>query len=137
MAVLFPITQPGQFLRPNQPAELLQGFLNIMNAENSRNGQLSRQQLDSYAQKQFFAPDPSSDVAGYLRQNFNAVAALDGNPNGISTNDLVQLRPNLPPVPPPTTNPPGGGLDSAFLNLMMNTMQTMLQLLTGLFSQLR
>lgn len=105
MSVLFP-TPVNYTLKANKPAELLQGFLNIQNVENIRTGQLSKANLDSYSQKQFFVADPSSEVASYLKLNFDAIAKLDGNANSISTDDLVGLRPELPAPPPPVTNPP-------------------------------
>ncbi len=103
MAVLFP-TPVGYTLKANKPAELLQGFLNIQNVENLRTGQLSKANLDSYSQKQFVAADPSSAIASYLRQNFEAIAKLDGNATSISSDDLVQIRQGMP-TPPPVTNP--------------------------------
>lgn len=104
MAVLFP-TPVGYTLRANRPSELLQGFLNIQNVEGVNTGQLTKANLNSYSQKQFFAPDPSSAVASYLNQNFTAIAKLDGNANSISADDLVQMRSKLP-EPPPVTKPP-------------------------------
>ncbi len=134
MAVLFP-TQFGQILQPNRPAELLQGFLNIQNAENVRNGELTKANLVSYSQKQFFAVDSNGSVAGYLNNNFAAIAGLDGNANSISTNDLVQLRSNLPPVQQPPVYPPvqGNGQQPPLFNLMTQLLQMMLQLFSGLF----
>lgn len=132
MAVLFP-TPIGYTLKANKPAELLQGFLNIQNVENVKNGQLSKANLDSYSQKQFFAADPSSNVAGYLRQNFEAIAKLDGNAGSISADDLVQVRSGLP-TPPPVTNPPAqppaNNNQQAFLMVIF-------QLLQLLFSGMR
>jgi hypothetical protein len=109
MAVLFP-TQFGQTLDPKKAPQLLQGFLNIQNVEGVQTGTLTKSNLDSYAQKRFLAADPSSTVAGYLTQNFNAIAKLDGNANSISADDLVQIRQDLPTAPdvptqPPTQNP--------------------------------
>lgn len=104
MAVLFP-TPANYTLRANRPSELLQGFMNIQNVEGVKTGQLTKANLNSYSQKQFFAPDPSSAVASYLNQNFAAIAKLDGNANTISADDLVQMRSGLP-TPPPVTNPP-------------------------------
>ncbi|MDX2084912.1 MAG: hypothetical protein SFZ03_05930 [Candidatus Melainabacteria bacterium] len=110
--VLFPMpNQVGFNLNPRQPDQLLQGFLNIQGALGKNNGQLSYQDLNQYAQFRFFAPDPNSQVAGYLFGGFNQIAPLDGNPNSISARDLVQLRPGLPthvgnPPPAPTPVPP-------------------------------
>lgn len=110
MAVLFP-TPVGYTLKPNKPGELLQGFLNIQNVEGAQNGQLTKSQLNSYNQKQFFGPDPSNSVANYLSQNFDAIARRDGNASSISVDDLVRLNSGLPtppatPVNPPPQNPP-------------------------------
>jgi hypothetical protein len=136
MAVLFPVQQ-GQFLKADRPAEVLQGFLNIMNAENSKNGQLTKAQVDSYSQKQFFAADPNANVAGYFKNNFAAIAALDGNAASISTDDLVQLRQGLPPVPvtPPPTYPPATDTPSGLQPQMLQMLQLMMQLMMQLFSR--
>jgi hypothetical protein len=116
MAVLFPTTQ-GQFLRPDRPAELLQGFLNIESLESVQTGKLSLANLQDFAQKRFIVADPNNNVANYLGSNFAAIAALDGDNSSISVNDLVQLRTGLPsvntttpvpapaPVPTPTPTP--------------------------------
>ncbi|HEY9685761.1 MAG TPA: hypothetical protein V6C52_02170 [Coleofasciculaceae cyanobacterium] len=136
MAVLFPVQQ-GQFLKADRPAELLQGYLNIMNAEGSTNGQLTKAQVDSYSQKQFFALDPNGNVGGYLKNNFSQIAALDGNANSISTDDLVQLRQGLPPVPvtPPPAYPPSTGTPSGAQPQILQIFQMMMQLMMQLFSR--
>jgi hypothetical protein len=129
MSVLFP-TPAGYTLKANKPAELLQGFLNIQNVENVTNGQLNKANLDSYSQKQFFAADPSSEIAGYFKQNFEAIARLDGNANSISTDDLVQIRQGLPSPPPPVTNPPNPPANNPHTQVLQLILQ-LLQLLLG------
>lgn len=129
MAVLFQPAQ-GQFLKPDRPAQLLQGFLNIQDAEGVQNGHLTKANLDSYAQKQFFAADPNSDVAAYLNQNYAQIAKLDGDASSISADDLVCLREDLPPPPPP-----GQPQEQDVLPLLMTIMQTLLLLITNLFQK--
>ncbi len=137
MAVLFP-TPVGYTLRADRPAELLQGFLNIQNVENVKNGQLTKANLNSYSQKQFFAADPSSAVAGYLNQNFNTIAALDGNASSISTADLVQVRSGLPTPPPvtepPTQNPPTNN-DNSPQVILLFLFQFIQQIFSGMFQR--
>ncbi|WP_303674071.1 hypothetical protein [Vampirovibrio chlorellavorus] len=129
MAVLFP-TPFGYTLKANKPAELLQGFLNIQAVENVSNGQLTKANLDSYSTKNFLAADPSSNIAGYLRTNFAAIAKLDGNANGISVDDLVQLRNGLPTSPPvtnpPVTQPPVNNINQILLLLFAQMLQLFL-----------
>lgn len=128
MAVLFP-TQFGTVLQPDKPAQLLQGFLNVMNAEDSTNGELTKAQLDSYAKKQFFAADSNSSVAAYLRGNFATIAALDGKGTSISTGDLVQLRNGLPtPTPAPEPEP-----DQQPIHKMLSLMLQMMRFMFGGF----
>jgi len=110
MAVLFP-TQFGQVLSPKNSAQTLQAFLNIQNVEGVQNGQLTKANLESYAQKRFLAQDPSATVANYFTQKFDDIAKLDGNANSISVDDLVDFRSGLPDpdhVTPPPSNGNGG-----------------------------
>lgn len=133
MAVLFP-TPVGYTLKPNKPSELLQGFLNIQNVEGVQTGQLSKANLTSYSQKQFFAADPSSNVASYLTQNFDAIAKLDGNASSISADDLVQIRSGLPTPPatnPPTQNPPVSNNPQIIMLVLFQFIQ---QMFMGMFS---
>jgi hypothetical protein len=133
MSVLFP-TPVNYTLKANKPAELLQGFLNIQNVENVKTGQLSKANLDSYSQKQFFAADPSSNVASYLKQIFDVIAKLDGNANSISTDDLVTIRQGLPTPPPPVSNPPTPPVNNPPTGILQVFMQLLQLLLDGLFS---
>lgn len=134
MAVLFP-TPVGYTLKPNKPSELLQGFLNIQNVENVQSGQLTKANLNSYSQKRFFAADPSSSVASYLNQNFDAIAKLDGNASSISADDLVQIRSGLP-TPPATTNPPTQNppVNNNPQIIMLVLFQFIQQMFMGMFS---
>lgn len=138
MAVLFPQPSVGYVLQPNKPSELLQGFLNIQNAEGVNTGKLTQANLASYGMKQFFAVDPSSNVAGYLTRNFAAISKLDGDASSISADDLVQIRSGLPPVQtqPPVTQPPPVNQQN-FLQLILSSFQMMLQLMTSLFGGAR
>lgn len=129
MAVLFP-TPFGYTLKPNKPAELLQGFQNIQNAEGSRNGELSKSALVSYSQKRFIAADPNSAVASYLNNNFAEIAKMDGDASSISTSDLVQVRTGLP-NPPAVVDPPAPPPQ----NQDSQSIQLILVLLLQLFSQ--
>lgn len=116
MAVLFPNTF-GHTLNPINRAELLQGFLNIENAEGVTNGKLTKANMDSYNKKTFIAADPNSAVASYFTKNFDAIAAFENasNDNAISVDDLVRPRRALP-TPPPVTNPTGTGTSTGTNN---------------------
>src|SRR5262245_44826018 len=132
MAVLFP-TPNGTTLRPDKPAQLLQGFLNISDTEGVKNGKLTKANLDGYAQKQFFALDPNSSVASYLNQNYVQIADNDGDASSISADDLVQIRNDLPkpstnPIPP--NNNPGQAQICGFL---LQFMQRFMQLFSSMF----
>ncbi len=140
MAVLFPrpAGQPNFAYSPNNPAQLLQGFIGLMEITQSRNGELTRANLDSYQQIRFFAPDPNSNVADYLSQNFAFIAAQDGNANSISANDLVQVRNNLPQYVPSNNNSGNNGNNGQPLSsnqLMSLVMVLLLGMLGGLFGQ--
>jgi hypothetical protein len=122
MAVLFS-TPFGYTLNPSKPSELLQGFVNIQNAEGINDGKLLKSDLTDYGQKRFLAADPSSSVASYLNTNFAAIAKLDGDANSISVDDLVQIRSGLPTPPPvvnpPTTTPPSTGFDNNTIGMLL------------------
>lgn len=107
MAVLF-ANSFGHTLNPANRAELLQGFLNIQNAEGVTDGKLTKANMVDYAQKTFVAADPNSAVASYFNNNFDAISKIDDHDNTITIGDLVRLRPTLP-HPSPTTNTPTTG----------------------------
>lgn len=130
MAVLFPNTNRA-ILNPTNPSQLLQGFLNIEQAENVTNGKLTQANLASYSQKRFFAADPNSNVAAYLNQNFARIAANDGDRTSISANDLVQLRQNLPALPPRQPARPTQNNDS--IEQILNLLKTMVSLMSTMY----
>lgn len=130
------VLPPAQFLRPERPDELLQGFLNVDGSQNLVAARLTQQELQAYSQRQFFAADPNSNVAGYLHTNFANISRLDGDAGSISANDLVQLRQGLPPAPvqPPVVPPPPPQNQQVF-QLFAQLMQMMVQLLSSLFQR--
>ncbi|MGE0200323.1 MAG: hypothetical protein AB7P76_05075 [Candidatus Melainabacteria bacterium] len=140
MAVLFPRPPVGQTYRPDQADQLLQGFLHVSEVENKQDGKLTAADLDSYSQKQFFVIDAGADVAGYLKTNFGAIAALDGDATSISANDLVARRPELPEVPPPTQPPyqypQNPAMQRNFAQMMMSmVMMMMMSMMMGIFGR--
>ncbi|MBY0403945.1 MAG: hypothetical protein K2X66_08600 [Cyanobacteria bacterium] len=105
-AVLFRPERQNTPLKPARAPEVLQGFLNIQNLLNVKNGELTQGQLERYGQISFFLPDPNAEVHDYFVKNFNQIAPLDGNPNSISADDLVIRRPELPLSGRPMSPPP-------------------------------
>jgi hypothetical protein len=137
MAVLYSYT-PGYVLRPDKPAELLQGLLNIESTEGVNNGKLTKANLESYKKKQFFAVDSNSSVATYLNDNFAKIAANDGDATSISADDLVQVRSGLPtPAPttqqPPTTTP--NNQAQQIFSFLTQMMQRFFQMFSSFFGQ--
>lgn len=134
MAVLFQSASYNYTLQPKNPAELLQGFLNIEDAEGVQNGKLTQANLASYGQKRFFAADPNSQVAGYLSQNYAQIAKLDGDASSISANDLVQIRQGMP-TPPTTTTPPSTnpGQQPPIFTMLFQFMQQLMQMFSSMF----
>lgn len=106
MTVLFRPERVNTPLQPNKTPQLLQGFLNIQGILNVKNGELTEPQLERYNSIKFFLPDVNAPVADYFTRNFNQIAPLDGNPESISTEDLVVRRPELPSYTRQKPSPP-------------------------------
>lgn len=76
---------------PKKTSELLQGFLEIMQAVQKTDGTLNKGDLDYFKQLKFEAPHPSRDVAKYLSDNYAKIVRRDGNSDALQAKDLVKI----------------------------------------------